>query len=245
MLDALSCGGVTARAIERELLSLHCWNPRDFTQNKHRRVDDRPYGGGPGMVMQVQPLRDCLQAARAYRPESGKDVGSGRVVYLSPQGTTLDQSVVSRLLSYPRLIFLCGRYEGIDERVLQQDVDEELSIGDYVLSGGELAAMVTIDAIARQIPGALGHAESAVQDSFYDGLLDHPHYSRPEIYQGQAVPQVLLEGNHQAVETWRHKQALGRTWQRRPDLLAQRALSPQQDALLAEFIAELKLEDEQ
>lgn len=232
MFSALTEGGVTARAIQRGLMQLQCWNPRDFAANKHRQVDDRPYGGGPGMVMQVQPLRAAIQAAKATL---GTDT---RVIYLSPQGRRLNQAGVKTLLSDPRLILVAGRYEGVDERVLQQDVDEEWSIGDYVLSGGELAAMVMIDALTRWLPGVLGHDDSAVEDSFYQGLLDYPHYSRPEMLDGQAVPAVLLTGNHGDIERWRLKQALGRTWLRRADLLDKRQLTPLQQTLLAEFIDE-------
>lgn len=237
MLDALREGGITARALERGLVQLSAWNPRDYTQNKHRRVDDRPYGGGPGMVMQAQPLADCLSSAKQ---SIGEDT---HVVYLSPQGRPLDQERVLNLLQHQRLLLLTGRYEGIDERLLEQAVDEELSIGDYVLSGGELAAMVVIDALTRQLPGALGHEDSASEDSFYRGLLDHPHYTRPEIYQGRPVPAVLLSGDHAAIHRWRLQQALGRTWLRRPDLLAKLTLDAEQSALLAEFITEFERED--
>ncbi len=232
MFAALTEGGVTARAIQRGLVQLQFWNPRDFAANKHRQVDDRPYGGGPGMVMQVQPLRAAIQAAKTTL---GTDT---RVIYLSPQGRRLNQAGVKTLLSDPRLILVAGRYEGIDERVLQQDVDEEWSIGDYVLSGGELAAMVMIDALTRWLPNVLGHDDSAAEDSFYQGLLDYPHYSRPEMLDGQAVPAVLLTGNHGDIERWRLKQALGRTWLRRADLLDKRQLTPLQQTLLAEFIDE-------
>lgn len=232
MFAALTAGGITARAIERGLIQLHTWNPRDFSPDKHRRVDDRPYGGGPGMVMQVQPVRSAIQAAKATLGETT------RVIYLSPQGRRLNQAGVKTLLADSRLILLAGRYEGIDERVLQQDVDEEWSIGDYVLSGGELAAMVLIDALTRWLPGALGHEESAAADSFYHGLLDCPHYSRPEVIADQAVPAVLLTGNHGEIERWRLKHALGRTWLRRADLLTQRTLTPLEQQLLTEFIDE-------
>ena len=234
MFSALSCGGIVARALERKLLQLSLWNVRDYSQDKHRRVDDRPYGGGAGMVMQVQPVRDCIQAAKAQFQTTPK------VIYLSPQGRCLDQAGIHELSQQQNLLMISGRYEGIDERVIEHDIDEEWSIGDYVLSGGELAAMVMIDAITRQIPNALGHENSAVEDSFYQGLLDYPHYSRPEVIDNQAVPAVLLEGHHQAIDTWRHKQALGRTWQKRPDLLAKLELSTHQQALLNEFINELK-----
>jgi len=232
MFAALRCGGITARALERGLCELNTWNPRDFTHNKHRRVDDRPYGGGPGMVMQVQPLHDAIQAALVGT------LPTARVIYLSPQGRRLDQAGVEILRQHPALVLVCGRYEGIDERLIAQDVHEEWSIGDYVLSGGELAAMVLIDALVRRLPDALGDAESAVEDSFYHGLLDYPHYTRPEISAGQAVPAVLLSGDHAAIQRWRQRQALGRTWLRRPDLLAATQLTATQHRLLNEFIQE-------
>ncbi|RKZ45699.1 MAG: tRNA (guanosine(37)-N1)-methyltransferase TrmD [Candidatus Parabeggiatoa sp. nov. 3] len=232
MLDTLRCGGITARALEKGLLKLSTWNPRDFTQDKHRCVDDRPYGGGPGMVMQVQPLRAAIQAGLAtLGPET-------RVIYLSPQGRRLDQAGVHILLNYQRLLLVAGRYEGIDERVIERDIDEEWSIGDYVLSGGELAAMVMIDALTRWLPGALGHEASATEDSFYAGLLDHPHYTRPEEIDGQSVPAVLLSGHHAQIVRWRQKQALGRTWTRHPELLEKLSLTPKQQTLLNEFIVE-------
>ncbi|MCV6639242.1 tRNA (guanosine(37)-N1)-methyltransferase TrmD [Candidatus Albibeggiatoa sp. nov. NOAA] len=234
MFTALRCGGIVARALERKLLQLSLWNVRDYSQDKHRRVDDRPYGGGAGMVMQVQPVRDCIQAAKDQFQSKPK------VIYLSPQGRCLDQSGIRELSQHQNLLFVSGRYEGIDERVIEHDIDEEWSIGDYVLSGGELAAMVMIDALTRQIPGALGHENSAVEDSFYQGLLDYPHYTRPEVIDNQSVPAVLLEGHHQAIENWRHKQALGRTWQKRPDLLDKLELTTRQQALLDEFINDLK-----
>jgi len=213
MFESLRVGGVTARVLEQGLLQLELWNPRDFTLNKHRRVDDRPYGGGPGMVLQVQPLRATIQTAITSLGEGTK------VIYLSPQGRCLDQQGVLTLLNYSRFILIAGRYEGIDERIIEREVDEEWSIGDYVLSGGELAAMVIIDAIARWLPGALGDDQSAMQDSFSQGLLDHPHYTRPEVIDGQAVPAVLLSGHHAEVAQWRRQQSLERTRQRRPDLL--------------------------
>jgi len=222
--------GIPRIAIEKGLLDLHTWNPRDYASNRHRNVDDRPYGGGPGMVMQVQPVADAIDAARAQ--------GGGPVMYLSPQGRRLDQMAVRRFAELPNLILLSGRYEGIDERIVEQYVDEEWSIGDYVLSGGEPAALVCIDALARLLPGALGDEESALRDSFMDGLLDYPHYSRPEVVNGKAVPSVLLGGNHAEIARWRMKQSLGRTWQRRPDLLERMTLGEEQKALLAEFIRE-------
>jgi len=232
MLDALRCGGVTARALEKGLLKLSSWNPRDFSPDKHHHVDDRPYGGGPGMVMQVQPLRDAIRTAVTIM---GAET---RVIYLTPQGRRLDQAGVRILLDYQRLVLVAGRYEGIDERLIERDIDEEWSIGDYVLSGGELAAMVIIDALARQLPGTLGHEASAAEDSFYAGLLDYPHYTRPEEIDGQAVPAVLLSGNHAEIARWRHKQALGRTWCRYPELLDRLRLSAEQKVLLNEFIDE-------
>ena len=205
--------GVVGRAVERGLLSVHGWNPRDHAEGNYRRVDDRPFGGGPGMVMLVDPLRACLAAARAADP------APARVVYLSPQGRPLDQAKVRELAGRERLVLLCGRYEGIDERLVAAEVDEEISIGDYVLSGGELAAAVLVDAIARLQEGALNHAESATQDSFEDGLLDCPHYTRPVEHELGAVPPVLMSGNHAEIARWRRQQSLGRTADRRPDLL--------------------------
>ena len=225
--------GVTGRAVQRGLLQLHTWNPRDFTHDRHRTVDDRPYGGGPGMVMRYEPLRDALRAARAQ-------TAPARVVYLSPQGRAFTQETVRRVAADSGLVLLAGRYEGIDERLHEQEIDEEWSIGDYVLSGGELAAMVVIDALARLQPGALGDEDSAEQDSFSQGLLDCPHYTRPEYVDGMSVPQVLLGGHHRDIERWRAKQSLGRTWQRRPELLAQLELSQEQQTLLAEFVREQK-----
>jgi tRNA (guanine37-N1)-methyltransferase len=225
--------GVVGRAAEQNLLELRCWNPRDYTHDRHRTVDDRPYGGGPGMLMKVQPLQDAIAAVRQQN-------AAARLVYLSPQGQLLDQRKLERQVALGSVIFLCGRYEGIDERLIQREVDEEWSLGDYVISGGELAAMVCIDAMTRLIPGALGHDESASQDSFSAGLLDCPHYTRPEDYRGDRVPEVLMNGNHRDIEAWREQQALGRTWQRRPDLLEKIELDARQQALLDEFIAGLE-----
>jgi tRNA (guanine37-N1)-methyltransferase len=225
--------GIQGRAIEKGLLQVVTWNPRDYSLDRHRAVDDRPYGGGPGMVMQVQPLRAALHAARA-------DGEPAPVIYLSPQGNRLDQVRVRELAGQQRLILLAGRYEGIDERVIDLEVDEELSIGDYVLSGGELPALVVMDALTRLLPGALGDADSATQDSFVDGLLDYPHYTRPEEIDGMQVPDVLVGGHHAEIQRWRHKQALGRTWLRRPDLLDALQLDTQQQDLLNEFISEYK-----
>lgn len=233
MFDAVTGSGVTSRARERRLYELVLWNPRDFSTNSYRAVDDRPYGGGPGMVMMPDPLEKAVHAARQRQRSTG--VKKPRVLHLTPQGRLLNHVIVAELMQEPGLVLLAGRYEGVDERLISRVVDEEISIGDYVISGGELAAMVLIDAVVRQLPGALGDAESATQDSFVDGLLDHPHYTRPEVYEGAAVPPVLLSGNHAQITRWRLKQALGRTWQRRPDLLAQRYLSAAESSLLEEF----------
>jgi len=232
MFDAITRSGVTGRARERRLYELVLWNPRDFAANAYRTVDDRPYGGGPGMVMMAEPLEKALAAARQRQKSSG--VAKPRVLHLSPQGRLLDHPLVAELAKEQGLVMLAGRYEGIDERLVKR-VDDEISIGDYVLSGGELAAMVVIDAVVRQLPGALGDAESASQDSFVNGLLDHPHYTRPEVYEHEPVPAVLLSGNHADIARWRKKQALGRTWLRRPDLLDKRTLSTEEAALLQEF----------
>lgn len=233
LVHCVSGCGVTGRAVDRGILDLHCWNPRDYTEDRHRTVDDRPYGGGPGMVMKVEPLRRAIHDARQA------DAVPPLVVYMSPQGRRLDQDAVQRLADLPRLILIAGRYEGIDERLVELEVDEEWSIGDYVLSGGELGAMVVIDACARLLPGALGDEDSAQQDSFMTGLLDCPHYTRPEVYDGRGVPQVLLGGHHAEIERWRRKQALGRTWQRRPDLLEHRVLDEADQRLLDEYRREL------
>jgi len=221
--------GVTGRALRHGIAELHLWNPRDYAHDRHRTVDDRPYGGGPGMVMKVEPLRDAIAAARAEAPGS-------RVAHLSPQGRLLDQAAVEEIATEPGWILVAGRYEGIDERLIERDIDQEWSIGDYVLSGGELPAMVLIDAAIRLLPGALGHPESAARDSHTDGLLDCPHYTRPLEVDGCAVPAVLIGGDHRAIERWRRQQALGRTWQRRPDLLVRRGLSPDEQTLLDEYI---------
>jgi tRNA (guanine37-N1)-methyltransferase len=237
MFSAISEYGVTGRAVKRGLIQIECWNPRDFTHDKHRTVDDRPYGGGPGMLMMVQPLRDAIHAAK-------RAAGDGvKVIYMSPQGRTLKQDGVIELAQQQKLIIVAGRYEGIDERLIQAEVDEEWSIGDYVLSGGELPAMNMIDAVSRLIPGVLGDKASAEQDSFSDGLLDCPHYTRPEVLDGKAVPEVLLSGNHKKIEEWRYKQALGRTYLRRPELLENLALTDKQEKILAEFIQEQTLLD--
>jgi tRNA (guanine37-N1)-methyltransferase len=233
MFAALTGSGITRRAIDRGLYALGFHNPRDFTSDPHRTVDDRPYGGGPGMVMLAEPLMQAIGAARAAQQQTlGR---SGRVIYLSPQGRRLDQEAVLELAAEPGLVLLCGRYEGVDQRLIDREVDEELSLGDFVLSGGELPAMVLLDAIVRQLPGALNTAGSALEDSFADGLLDCPHYTRPELYENERVPEVLLSGNHAAIRRWRLKQSLGRTWLRRPDLLAARQLSKTELKLLEEF----------
>jgi tRNA (guanine37-N1)-methyltransferase len=226
--------GVVGRAQERGLLSIHGWNPRDYAEGNYRRVDDRPFGGGPGMVMMIEPLRAALAAARAADPRPA------RVIYMSPQGAPLTQAKARELAGLERLVLLCGRYEGVDERFLQSEVDEELSIGDYVLSGGELAAAVVIDATARLLPGALNDAESAAQDSFEGegGLLDCPHYTRPLEHPFGTVPPVLLSGNHAEIAKWRRKQSLGRTWLRRPELIDRERLSRKDRALLDAFLAE-------
>ncbi|MHB8408653.1 MAG: tRNA (guanosine(37)-N1)-methyltransferase TrmD [Acidiferrobacterales bacterium] len=228
MFEALTAYGVTGRAIENGLLDVTVWNPRDYTTDRHRSVDDRPYGGGPGMVMRPEPLAAAITAARAGNPGAG-------VVYLSPKGRRLDQAGVLELAARDRLILVAGRYEGVDQRVLDTEVDEEWSIGDYVLSGGELAAMVLIDAVARHLPGVLGHEQSAQQDSFAAGLLECEHYTRPEVFAGRAVPEVLLSGDHERIRRWRLKRALGQTWLRRPDLLEQLRLDDEQRRLLEEF----------
>ena len=233
MFAALTGSGITRRAIDRGLYALGFHNPRDFTSDPHRTVDDRPYGGGPGMVMLAEPLMQSIRAARAAQQAAlGR---SGRVIYLSPQGRRLAQEVVLELAAEPALVLLCGRYEGVDQRLIDREVDEELSLGDFVLSGGELPAMVLLDAIVRQLPGALNTAGSAQEDSFADGLLDCPHYTRPELYEDERVPDVLLSGNHAAIRRWRLKQSLGRTWLRRPDLLGARPLSKTELKLLDEF----------
>ena len=229
LVSQVSAYGVTGRAAERGLLALQCWNPRDFTDDRHQTVDDRPYGGGPGMVMKYQPLLACLNAVRTQAAPGAK------VVCLSPQGRVLTQASVNEFVQGPGMILIAGRYEGIDERFIETQVDEEWSIGDYVLSGGELAAMVIIDAIARLIPGALGDAESADQDSFMQGLLDCPHYTRPESIGEMTVPGILLSGDHQQIARWRRQQALGRTWERRPDLLAKLELSEEDLRLLRDY----------
>lgn len=231
--DAASYG-VTGRAIEKGLVGLSVWNPRDYTCDKHRTVDDRPYGGGPGMVMKYQPLLDAVNDAKRRAALSAR-----RVVYLSPQGKLISQQLLQEASQLEQLILVAGRYEGIDERFIEQACDEEWSLGDYVISGGELAALIVIDAITRLLPGVLGDEESAKQDSHYDGLLDYPHYTRPERSDLGDVPEVLLGGHHAEIKRWRMKQALGRTWLKRPDMLEKVQLTAEQQALLAEFKSEV------
>jgi len=232
MIRAAVSAGVTGRALTRGLVTLDVRNPRDYATDAHRTVDDRPYGGGPGMVMKIEPLRSAIRAARTASPEGS------RTLYLSAQGKRFDQGCAAKLASLPGLILVAGRYEGVDERLIELEVDEELSVGDYVLSGGELPALVVFDAVTRLVPGVLGDAESSEQESFVAGFLDWPHYTRPEEFEGRQVPEVLLQGNHAAIRRWRLKRALGRTWQRRPDLLERVHLDAEQRRLLEEFIAE-------
>ena len=228
MFEALTDYGISGRAVNQGLLELSSFNPRDYTDDPHSVVDDRPYGGGPGMVMMIEPLRKAISAARDWIQ------GEPLVVYLSPQGKALQQTAVNQFATHQSLILIAGRYEGIDERLIELEVDQEWSIGDYVLSGGELPAMVFIDALIRQLPGALGHKDSASQDSFAEGILDCPHYTRPDTYEGLDVPEVLLSGNHEKIRQWRLKQSLLRTKQRRPDLLDRLELDNEQKALLKE-----------
>ena len=228
MFSAVSDFGITRRAREKGLWQLKLWNPREFAVDNYRTVDDRPYGGGPGMVMLAEPLEKAIGAAKSNRP-------GAKVIYLSPQGRPLSHERVVGLSQGSGAILLCGRYEGVDERLIERCVDEEISIGDFVLSGGEIAAMALIDAVVRQLPGALNDAESALEESFAGGLLDCPHYTRPELYAGLAVPAVLLTGHHAEIRRWRLKQALGRTWQRRPELIDCRKLNKEESILLEEF----------
>jgi tRNA (guanine37-N1)-methyltransferase len=234
MFQALTDYGVSGRAVSNGMVDVTAWNPREFTTDRHQTVDDRPYGGGPGMLMKVEPLKQAIAAAKA------KNGSNSKVIYLSPQGQTLTQQKAQELANEESLIFIAGRYEGIDERLIDAHVDEEISIGDYVLSGGELAAMVVMDSIIRLVPEVLGHDLSAVEDSFVIGLLDCPHYTRPENIDGHAVPDILLGGNHEKIKRWRLKQALGRTWQRRPDLIAKKSLSKAEETLLQEYIREVQ-----
>lgn len=228
MVTAAATVGVTGRAIERGIVQLTLWNPRDYSHDKHKSVDDRPYGGGAGMVMKYQPLHDAVTAAK-------QDTGTSKVIYLSPQGKPLTQALLAQATELQQIILVAGRYEGVDERFIQLDCDEEWSLGDYVISGGELAALVVIDAVTRLLPDVLGDAQSAEQDSHSDGLLDYPHYTRPEQLGAYTVPVVLLSGHHANIERWRLTQALGRTWQKRPDLLNKKALSAEQERLLTQF----------
>lgn len=234
MITAAASYGVTGRAIDRKIVSLSVWNPRDYTHDKHRTVDDRPYGGGPGMVMKYQPLHYAVKSAK----QAGSD--AAKVVYLSPQGKPITQALLSEACDIPQLILVAGRYEGVDERFVKMDCDDEWSVGDYVISGGELAALIVIDAVSRLLPGVLGDEESARQDSHMNGLLDYPHFTRPEQLEGCSVPDVLLSGNHADIDRWRMKQALGRTWQRRPDLLKKKNLSAEQEYLLQQFKSEVE-----
>jgi tRNA (guanine37-N1)-methyltransferase len=233
MLDAITEWGISGRARDRRCYDVVTWNPRDYAQDAYRTIDDRPYGGGPGMVMLVKPLEKAIAAARQRQMSSG--VERSRVVCLSPQGRVLDHQLVAELAGLEGLVLVAGRYEGIDERLIERAVEQEVSVGDYVVSGGELPAMLLMDSIIRQLPGALGDAQSALQESFVQGMLDCPHYTRPEIYEGMRVPEVLLSGNHAVIERWRLRHALGRTWQRRPDLLARLELTDIQKVLLEEF----------
>jgi tRNA (guanine37-N1)-methyltransferase len=233
MVTAAAGYGVTGRAIERGIVHLSVWNPRDYTHDRHRTVDDRPYGGGPGMVMKYQPLHDAVCDAK----QAG--TGTAKVVYLSPQGKPITQALLSEACDVSQLILVAGRYEGIDERFVELVCDEEWSIGDYVISGGELAALIVVDAVTRLLPGVLGDEDSALQDSHMNGLLDYPHYTRPEQLEGHAVPAVLLGGNHADIDRWRMKQALGRTWRSRPDLLKKKNLNAEQEKLLNEFKIEV------
>ncbi len=231
MFKAVTQVGITGRAVRNSLAMVNCWNPRDFTEDNHHTVDDKSYGGGPGMVMKAEPLREAILAA-----QDASSLQPSKVVYLSPQGSCLNQAKVRELTMCGQLILIAGRYEGIDERVISQYVDEEISIGDYVLSGGELAAMVVMDAVIRLLPGALNDELCAIEDSFSDSLLDHPHYTRPEIFEGQSIPSVLMSGHHENIRKWRLQQALGRTWLRKPGLLKNMRMDPEQQILLREFI---------
>lgn len=232
MFAAVTGFGITRRAVEKGLLNVDTWNPRDFARDRHKTVDDKPYGGGPGMLMKVQPLSDAIAAAKQSAPIDCHC----RVIYLSPQGRQLSQADLADLATQPGVILVAGRYEGIDERLFESVIDDEVSIGDYVLSGGELPAMVLIDGITRLLPGVVGDSESVEQDSFSNGLLDHPHYTRPEEVDGMAVPDVLMSGDHKNIARWRKMQALGRTYQRRPDLIENRSLDEEERQLLDEFL---------
>ncbi len=232
MVESVANVGVLGRAIKNGQIQLNSWNPRDYTQDKHRTVDDRPYGGGPGMLMKVEPLKAAIEDAK--KSAAASNIQS-KVIYMSPQGKPVTQQDVQTMAEQPGLILIAGRYEGIDERIIESYVDEEWSIGDYVLSGGELPALVLIDAVARMLPGVLGDEKSAQQDSFMQGFLDCPHYTRPEEIDGRSVPDVLLSGNHRNIDEWRLKQSLGRTWLRRPDLIEALNLTDEQKQLLNTF----------
>ncbi len=233
MFEALKRFGISSRALEKNLYEMHLWNPRDFTNDNHRTVDDRPYGGGPGMVMLAEPLQKAIESAVDRQLSRGLD--RPKVIHLSPVGKPLTHRAIMELSQYAGIILLASRYEGVDERLLSRCVDEEYSLGDYVLSGGELPAMVMMDAIIRQLPGALGDADSAVEDSFVDGLLDCPHYTRPEEYEGMRVPEILMSGNHAKIKEWRLKMSLKRTRDKRPDLLTARSLTKEESRLLSEL----------
>lgn len=246
MFAALTEYGISGRAIKQGLLDVALFNPRSYTSDRHQTVDHRPYGGGPGMVMMIDPLREAIADAKdwiASNSESATESAAATVVYLSPQGRVLDQQGVKTLVAHQNLILVTGRYEGIDERLIQLEVDEEWSIGDYVLSGGELPAMVMLDTMIRQLPGALGHEDSADQDSFAEGLLDCPHYTRPEQYENLTVPEVLLSGNHEKIRQWRLEQSLQRTWQRRPDLLKSLKFSEEQQTILDTLVKNTFIKD--
>jgi len=243
MFDALADHGITRRALDEKAFELKAWDPRDFAEDNYRRVDDRPYGGGPGMVMMAEPLKMCIEAAKQRQRDAG--VAAPKVVLMSPQGERLTEPLVRELANEEGLVLLAGRYEGVDERLVERLVDREVSIGDYVTSGGELPAMVLIDCLVRRIPGSLNDAQSATQDSFSAGLLDWPHYTRPEAWQGAKVPDVLMSGNHAAIARWRRKQALGRTWDRRPDLIDESKLAKEDRQLLEEYRRERQAQQEQ
>jgi tRNA (guanine37-N1)-methyltransferase len=243
MFDALADHGITRRALDEKLFDFKAWDPRDFTKDNYRRVDDRPYGGGPGMVMLAEPLQAAIGAAKQRQRDAG--VEAPKVLLMSPQGERLSEALVRELAEEPGLVLVAGRYEGIDERVVKQCVDREVSIGDYVTSGGELPAMVVIDCLVRRLPGSLNDAESASQDSFSAGLLDWPHYTRPEEWNQARVPDVLVSGNHAAIARWRRKQALGRTYDRRPDLIDEGRLSREDRQLLEEYRRERQAAQEQ
>ena len=243
MFDALADHGITRRALDEKVFDLKTWDPRDFTSDNYRRVDDRPYGGGPGMVMLPDPLQAAIEAARARQRDAG--VAKPVVVLMSPQGERLGEKVVQELSAHEGLVIIAGRYEGIDERLVRESVDREVSIGDYVVSGGELPAMVLLDCLVRRLPGSLNDEQSAEQDSFSAGMLDWPHYTRPEEWKDAKVPEVLLSGNHAAIARWRRKQALGRTWDRRPDLVEEAKLSREDRQLLEEYRREQQAAQQQ